>query len=163
MSLKILPVRICSGNDDRRPVGNSAECWIGKMLNTSSSGYKNILYYWFPVLLYCTLIYIQSSYPSPQSIPRLPYIDKVLHLGGYAVLGALFLRALRTLPFKNRLRLVMFLSILLSSLYGISDEIHQHYVPYRNADVMDALADAVGSVLGVFAYQSFWPDRRPRI
>ena len=41
------------------------------------------------------------------------------------------------------------LSILLSSLYGISDEIHQSFVPYRTADVMDALADIIGSAFGV--------------
>ena len=49
----------------------------------------------------------------------------------------------------------MILSITLSSLYGISDEIHQHYVPYRDADVMDALADIIGSIFGVYIYNFF--------
>jgi len=48
----------------------------------------------------------------------------------------------------------MILSILLSSLYGISDEIHQHFVPSRNADVMDVMADILGSILGVYLYKS---------
>jgi len=121
--------------------------------------YKNFLFYWFPVLLYCLLIYIQSSYPAPESVPQLPYIDKVLHLAAYAVLGALFCRALKTLSIKNHVKLVMILSILLSSLYGISDEIHQHFVPSRNADVMDALANTLGSILGVYLYQYFWLER----
>ncbi len=114
---------------------------------------KKFLFYWLPVFIYCLLIFMQSSYPSPESVPDLPYIDKLLHIAVYALLGALFLRAFRTLRIKNNLKLVMILSILLSSLYGISDEIHQHFVPFRNADFMDALADMIGSVGGVYGYQ----------
>jgi VanZ family protein len=86
---------------------------------------------------------MQSSYPSPESVPDWPYIDKLLHIAVYALLGALFLRAFKTLRIQHNLKLVMILSILLSSLYGISDEIHQYFVPFRNADFMDALAMAV--------------------
>ena len=128
----------------------------------SHSRGKIFLSYWFPILLYCALIFIQSSYPAPESIPRLPHIDKVLHFAAYAVLGALFLRALKTLRIKDRLRLAMFLSIVLSSLYGISDEIHQHYVPFRSADAMDALADIFGSISGVFFYEFSRLDRLTR-
>jgi len=122
-----------------------------------SSVKANILYkilsYWFPVFLYCLLIFIQSSYPSPESVPDWPNIDKLLHVAVYALLGALFLRAFKTLRIQHNLKLVMILSILLSSLYGISDEIHQHFVPFRDADFMDALADMIGSVGGVYGYQ----------
>ncbi len=52
----------------------------------------------------------------------------------------------------NRLFLVSLLSISASTAYGISDEIHQYFVPYRTADVMDVLADMVGSVHGLLAY-----------
>lgn len=114
---------------------------------------KKFLFYWFPILIYCLLIFIQSSYPSPEQVPDWPYIDKLLHFTAYALLGALLLRAFRTLRIKNNLKLVMILSILFSSLYGISDEIHQYFVPFRNADFMDALADMIGSVGGVYVYQ----------
>jgi VanZ family protein len=116
--------------------------------------YKNFLFYWSPILVYCTLIYIQSSNPSPEEIPSIPYFDKILHFAAYALLGALFLRAFKTLPIKDNIRLIMILSITLSSLYGISDEIHQHYVPHRDADITDALADIIGSIFGVYIYQS---------
>ena len=116
---------------------------------------KNFLLYWLPIFIYCLLIYIQSSHPSPEDIPSIPYVDKILHFTAYAFLGALFLRAMKTLRIKDNLRLVMILSITLSSLYGISDEIHQHYVPYRDADVMDALADIIGSIFGVYIYNFF--------
>ena len=49
----------------------------------------------------------------------------------------------------------MFVSIFSSTLYGISDEIHQYYVPYRNSELGDVLADFVGSVAGVLIYRLF--------
>ena len=78
----------------------------------------------------------------------MPHFDKVLHCLGYAFLGALFLRAFYTTSISQHVALIFVLSVLLSGLYGISDEIHQSFVPYRDADAMDALADIVGSAFG---------------
>ena len=114
--------------------------------------YKNFLFYWFPIIIYCLIIFIQSSYPSPETVPDLPYLDKLLHFSAYAVLGALFLRAFKTTQFKNNINLVIILSILASSFYGISDEVHQYFVPCRNADIMDVLADILGSICGTFLF-----------
>ena len=115
---------------------------------------KKFLFYWFPILIYCLLIFIQSSYPSTEHIPDWPYIDKMLHFAAYVLLAALFLRAFKTTRIKNNLKLVLILSILLSSLYGVSDEIHQYFIPYRNADLLDVLADLFGSIMGVYIYQA---------
>jgi len=109
--------------------------------------------YWFPILFYCLLIFIQSSRPVPDIAPHWPYFDKVLHFTAYALLGALFLRAFKTTRIKHHRKLIFALSVLFSSLYGISDEIHQSFVPYRTADVMDAMADMLGSIAGVYLYQ----------
>jgi len=40
-----------------------------------------------------------------------------------------------------------FVPILFAVLYGITDEIHQLYVPNRNFDVGDLLADLAGATL----------------
>jgi len=109
--------------------------------------------YWFPLIIYCILIFLQSSFPFIESVPELPYTDKLVHFFAYAVLGALFLRAYRTLQIRNNLKLLIILSMLSSSLYGISDEIHQYFVPSRSAEGMDIVADILGSVFGVFIYQ----------
>jgi VanZ family protein len=79
-------------------------------------------------------------------------MDKVLHFVGYALLGALFLRAFKTSRIINNVKLMLIFSVLLSSLYGISDEIHQYLIPYRDADLMDVLADTLGGILGVYIY-----------
>lgn len=110
----------------------------------------NFVFYWFPILIYCLLIFIQSSRPSPANLPDdIAHIDKLLHFSAYAFLGALFARAFKTRSTKTNLKLLMMLSIILSGLYGISDEIHQAFVPFRDGDIMDALADILGSVCGV--------------
>ena len=83
-------------------------------------------------------------------------MDKVLHFVGYALLGALFLRAFKTSRIKNNLKFMLILSILLSSLYGISDEIHQYLIPYRDADLMDVLADTLGGIMGVYISFQSW-------
>jgi VanZ family protein len=116
---------------------------------------KNFFIYWFPIFIYCLLIFIQSSYPSIKHTPEIPYFDKVLHCAGYALLGALFLRAFKTSRIKDNVKHMVMLSVLLSGLYGISDEIHQHFVPYRDADLMDVLADTIGGIMGVYIYQRF--------
>lgn len=123
--------------------------------------YRQLLLYWFPIIIYCLAIYFQSSNPSPEQVPDIPYLDKGIHFCAYAILGALFLRALRTLPVMKNQRVVLFLSILFAAMYGVSDEIHQYFVPYRDADIMDVLADTIGSVAGVFAYHKLIDRGRP--
>ena len=108
--------------------------------------------YWFPLILYCILIFLQSSLPSFKSVPELPYTDKLLHFFAYAVLGALFFRAYKTLKIKRNDIFLILLSILSSSLYGMSDELHQYFVPCRNAEYIDILADVLGSIFGVFVF-----------
>ena len=112
----------------------------------------NFLIYWLPVVIYCTVIFIQSAYPAVVQLQEVPFGDKYLHFTGYALLGILFFRAFKSSHVGNRVAVVSLLSILASTAYGISDEIHQYFVPCRTADVMDALADMVGSCLGVTAY-----------
>ncbi len=157
MSPKTHLVKNSSGRDGRLPG------YKRKRLNPTYLRLKNFLVYWLPVFLYCLLIYIQSSYPAPEGVPPWPHIDKLLHLAAYAVLGVLFFRALKTLPRQHDLRRIMILSILLSSLYGISDEIHQHFVPYRNAEIVDALADILGCILGVYIYRYLWMKSRTNV
>jgi len=112
--------------------------------------YKIFFYYWLPVILYCLMIFKQSSGPAILILP-VPHIDKLFHLVGYAILAILFCRAFRSLGILN-VHTMMFLNILLSAVYGFSDEIHQYFVPYRSADINDFLADVIGSLMGFFIY-----------
>jgi len=79
-------------------------------------------------------------------------MDKFLHFVVYGILGILFFRAYSTLRIKNNINILIIISILSSGLYGISDELHQYFVPYREAELMDALANLLGSIGGVTVY-----------
>jgi len=114
---------------------------------------KCFVFYWLPLILYCLFIYIQSANPSPDQIPSIPFIDKVLHGAAYGIMGILFYRAYQTLRIKDNIHMLMLLSVVSASLYGISDEIHQSFVPFRDAEVADVIADILGAVGGVFLYQ----------
>ena len=116
---------------------------------------KNFTIYWLPLIIYCLVIYIQSDLPSPESIPSFQFSDKVLHFLAYAVLGVLFYRAYQTLRIKDNVRRLMLLSVGSASLYGISDEIHQHFVPFRDGDILDAVANTLGALCGVYLYHLF--------
>lgn len=116
-----------------------------------STPIKNFTFYWLPVIIYCVAIFIQSSFPATGQYPVF-FFDKILHFTAYALLGFLFFRALGTLALRKRPRLTALLSIMAASLYGLSDEIHQYFVPLRDADVFDWLADVIGSICGVLLY-----------
>ena len=116
---------------------------------------KIFVFYWLPVILYCLLIFIQSSYSVSQSLPSITYLDKLAHAAAYALLGFLVFRAFQSTGTRKSAVQLVILSALASSLYGISDEIHQHFVTSRTADIMDVLADAAGSFLGAVAAQFF--------
>jgi len=108
-----------------------------------------------PVLIHGILIYINSSHPYPQAIPNIPFLDKVIHFFVYGLLGTLIFRAIRNKESSRSQAYPMILGIVLAALYGISDEIHQSFVPERVADMYDVLADILGSTCGVWLYRNF--------
>jgi len=119
----------------------------------------NIISCWLPLIVYCLLIYIQSAHPSPEELPSFKFMDKMLHFVAYGVMGILFYRAYQTLQIRNQRQWLVFLSIVSASLYGISDEIHQYFVPARHASFSDVIADILGAVCGVYLYH-VWEGRK---
>ncbi|UCE53338.1 MAG: VanZ family protein [Desulfobacterales bacterium] len=88
-------------------------------------------------------------------------MDKALHFVAYGVMGILFYRAYRTLRIKNYRQILILLSVVSASLYGISDEIHQHFIPYRNADLLDVMADILGAICGAYLYGLWASQKEP--
>ena len=88
---------------------------------------------------------------SGQSDPAIPagVSDKSLHALAYLGLAVLVIRAI-----VGRLRARVSVRAALAALaisigYGITDELHQLYVPGRSADVFDLFADAIGAASGL--------------
>jgi len=113
------------------------------------------LFYRLPVIALSVFIFWQSSYPGMISEPLFAYDDKVLHFGIYAILAIL---AARNLAVEKPLwspAKIKTIAILFACLYGMSDEIHQAFVPERDASAWDLFADCAGSIAGCFFYMNF--------
>ena len=100
---------------------------------------------------WCALIFFLSSQSTLPMPPLFPHGDKVIHAGAYAVMGVAAWRIFQHLPWPVTLHVLY--SICFCSLYGVSDEWHQSFVPGRDSDVMDWLADTVGAASAVFFMQ----------
>jgi len=105
--------------------------------------------YWLPLAAYAGAIYLLSSMAHPP-IPRvrLPHFDKVLHFVEYAGLGLLLCRALGMGGRGLAPRIAFRVALLVGALYAASDEVHQMFVPHRDADLADLAADLLGTASG---------------
>ena len=113
------------------------------------------VYYRLPVLALCTLIFWQSSFPSVISHSFFAHQDKVLHFGAYALLAGLVARNLIFEKQSWSRGKIKFMAILFVATYGLSDEIHQAFVPFRCASAFDFMADLAGSVAGCLIFLEF--------
>lgn len=104
-----------------------------------------LLWLWLPVALDAALIFFLSSIPRLPSPPG-PFSDKHFHFASYALFATLLVRALASARIRNVTGRVALLGILFAALYGVTDEIHQMFVPGRSADPYDLLADTLGAV-----------------
>ncbi len=107
------------------------------------------------VLIYCSVIFILSSIPGSE-ISGLPAPDYVMHAIEYAGLGLLLCWWRMTVGESASRAIIQ--AILMASLYGISDEFHQYFVPGRFCSISDWAADTVGATAGalLFAWFSLW-------
>lgn len=111
--------------------------------------------FWFILAVYiAVIIFLQSNRPaiiSNEQFYDLQF-DKLLHMSAWISLSfslRLGTNSFLNRNFKDKEVLFSLLLIIVCSFYGIIDEIHQMFIPYRTADIFDALADAIGSVIGV--------------
>ena len=125
---------------------------------------------WGITLAYAALLFVLSELEEAPNaglqyfIPDLQQFieesDKLLHLLAYSVLGLLLSAALAgPRPISER---CLWAAVLLTAVYGVSDEFHQSFVPLRTASGWDTLADAVGGWVGATAFR-WWREgaRRP--
>lgn len=102
------------------------------------------------------LIFVMSSFEVQfPGVDRVPLRDKGVHFVEYGVLGWLCAAASsRSWPSVAAWRTGVF-AVVVSALWGLSDEIHQAFVPGRSSEVADFIADLVGSIVGVVAWNLF--------
>ncbi len=113
------------------------------------------LWYWMPVLAYAGIIFALSSLSRPEEIvPSLleEVGDKTLHALEYGVLGILCYRALRRAAGGWAAAQALPVAVMAALVYGLTDEIHQAFVPLREADLWDLAADGIGATLLTWAW-----------
>lgn len=115
---------------------------------------------WLAGVAFLGGIWISSSMTMPGQHVFAP-IDKLIHMGEYAAIGLLFARAsLMTWSRPNRLR-VAAIGALVGSAFGLSDELHQAFVPGRTASLGDLVADVLGACIGAAIYLLLSRPRTP--
>src|SRR5215831_1574448 len=129
----------------------------------SNTTCEKALFYWAPVLGYAAAIYYFSSLPKPEE--QLPEFvrdlsDKLLHVLEYGILGALWYRAFRWAAGPRIAGSAVLLAVVAGSIYGMTDEVHQAFVPMRTASLLDWIADSLGTVIGVRGLS--WIEQRQR-
>ena len=115
---------------------------------------------WLPVVAVAALIFTLSSFsqlPSPPS----GVSDKHEHFTIYFILGLTLVRALAGGRLSGVTFRAVLLAAVLTSLYGISDEFHQSFVPGRDSSVFDWYADTTGAVAAAVLTLA-WAIIRPR-
>jgi hypothetical protein len=111
------------------------------------------------------VLFYTSSLPGNRiHLPPFPYSDKAVHFAAYAALGVLI--ALRKRIRGNaagenrspdaadgRRDFRDLRGMAAGMLYGVSDEIHQIFVPDRMFDYSDMAADFLGVAAGVWVFR----------
>jgi VanZ family protein len=115
---------------------------------------------WLPVVAWMVLIFALSAQPT---LPRSddPLLDlvfrKLAHFSEYAVLAALFARAVsRGTQLSARLAAHTLLFVF---AYAVSDEIHQAFVPNRGPSAVDVIIDVSGGATGLALWHAGWTRR----
>lgn len=116
----------------------------------------NFWIYQGPAFAWALLIFILSSIPG-DNLPQMDFRfeDKFEHFFAYAGIGFLFARAFFYQSRLPGLREKYVLATLIAGiLFGVSDELHQYFVPGRVTDLYDLIADAIGVVMGVLLFRA---------
>jgi len=109
--------------------------------------------YFLPALLYYGFIFFLSAQSNIRIGIDFLLIDKILHTGLYLGFGLCLSYALTNMEPEGTSRRHVLRLLGLGILLGGLDEIHQSFVPGRNADLWDAVVDVLGVWLGWIIFQ----------
>jgi VanZ family protein len=115
-------------------------------------------------LIFSTVLLLLPSSDLPKSRWfDFPYFDKLVHLGMFLLLTALFCYPFSIHSSKEERTPWYYKIAILVVLYGILIEVVQKFlVKERSFDLVDIIFDGVGSLLGIVAIDIFSKKNRPR-
>jgi len=147
---------------------------------------RRFLKNWLPVLVWVGVIFLGSTnlmsaehtsrfiIPflrwlkpdiSAETLPSIHFIlRKCAHVGEYAVLGLLLLRAATLMTNFKRSIPILYMSVLaVCVVVAATDECHQTFVASRGASVRDIMIDSGGVILGLLIGSIFGMSRSIRL
>ncbi len=105
---------------------------------------------YIPLVVHWISIFILTSLPS-DSLPHFAFHDKIKHFIAYFILSVLltlFLAAQeKFIALKAEFAKYAFV---IAIVYSTFDEIHQIFIPGRDAEIWDWMANLLGIILGIF-------------
>jgi VanZ family protein len=128
--------------------------------------------YWLPVFIWLGVIFAGSTqiFSAEQTsrylVPFLRWLDPQIspsaiaaihlalrnlgHLTEYAILAALFWRALRCATHLRAKMLTLFVVVWITCIiFAVSDEFHQSFIASRTASLSDVMIDICGASIGL--------------
>ena len=123
---------------------------------------KKILYL-LPSLIYALLIFIVSGLENISITDiGLNLSDKILHFSAYLLFGLTLYFSIK--GYKSDISLInqFILLFTIGSVYALSDEIHQFFVPGRTCDFIDLAADILGIIVSFFVYRLIYKTIKSR-
>jgi VanZ family protein len=130
--------------------------------------FKKYLGYWFVPLLWTvivgTLCFLPGSMIPSETHFAIPQFDKLVHVtlfGGFVFLWNVY-EAKRVNDAGKLLRL-FFLWYVLGNVYGIGSEyIQKYWIPGRDYDQADIIADMIGAGLA-YGLSNLWLTQKPAV
>ncbi len=116
---------------------------------------------WTPVIAYMAAIFYASSLSDIPAPVGSWFPDTFLHMACYGGLALCTLRALARGTWTGVSLGVVIAAWLIATLYGVTDEWHQLYVPGRTSELRDLLSDAAGALAAVGAAGAWGIMRTP--
>ena len=105
---------------------------------------------WLPVAVYMAAIYYGAALTQVPG-PAGQISDTVLHMGGYAGLAVLTLRATSGGRWSGVTLRAMTLAFTIATVHGLTVEVEQMFVPSRFAEWRDVGNDVIGALAGLLA------------
>ena len=117
-----------------------------------------------PLIFYWALIFILTTLPGNVIVNSIKLSDKVEHILAYFGLAFLLMFFFRFLKSHYLILKRLFFTLLIAMFYAGFDEIHQMFIPKRQADFLDFIADTLGAIIGIFVAEIiiYFGDRKMR-
>ena len=104
---------------------------------------------YIPLVVYWMCLLLATSIPAV-SMPKVAISDKIKHFSAFFGLSVLLSLTLlyQEKNFTLKKHFLTF-TLLIVSGYGFLDELHQTFIPGRNGEFLDWVADSIGAIVGV--------------